>query len=73
MDWLVALLLLLAGLAGIFLLVRSDNSGRRKGATGSFFTGMFEAIDPNAAMIATENEKRANMEGEEDDGDPPAR
>ena len=73
MDWLVALLLLLAGLGGIFLLVRGDKSGHRKSAAGSFFTGMFEAIDPNAAMIALENEKRANMEGEEEGGDPPAR
>jgi hypothetical protein len=71
MQWLVAALILLAGLAGMFFIVRSDTSTRRKSAAGSFFTGLAEAIDPNAAMIAAENEKRANMEGEEDSGDPP--
>lgn len=71
MQWIVAIGILLAGLVGMFFIVRSDNSARRKSAAGSFFTGIAEAIDPNAAMIATENEKRANMEGEEDSGDPP--
>ncbi len=71
MDWIIALaILLLAGLVGhVAVIARSDGSARRKGVAGSFFTGLAEAIDPNAAMIALENEKRANMEGEEDNGD----
>ncbi|MBO9498010.1 MAG: hypothetical protein J7496_03090 [Novosphingobium sp.] len=73
MQWIIAAAVLIAGLGGMFLLVGTDgNSMRgRGGIAGSFLSGFAEAQDPTAALIALENEKRANMQGEEDDGDPP--
>ncbi|WEK47748.1 MAG: hypothetical protein P0Y56_05495 [Candidatus Andeanibacterium colombiense] len=71
MQWIVAGIILLVGLAGMFMLVSSGTATRRKGAAASFFTGVAEVFDPGAAMIALENEKRANMLGEKEDGDPP--
>lgn len=73
MQWIVAAGILLIGLAGIFLLVGTNGNSMkgRGGIAGSFLSGLAEVHDPTAAMVALENEKRANMEGEEDDGDPP--
>lgn len=51
--------------------MRGGLGKHRSGVAGSFFSGLAEVHDPTAAMIALENEKRANMQGEEDDGDPP--
>jgi len=51
MQWFVAALILLAGLAGMFLVVRSDNSGRRKSAAGSFFTGGGSEPGPSAFEV----------------------
>jgi hypothetical protein len=71
MQWIVAGIILLVGIVGMFLLISSGATSRRNGPAASFMSGMAEVFDPGAAMIALENEKRANMLGEQEDGDPP--
>jgi hypothetical protein len=73
MEWLIAGIVLLASVTVLpWWLATSSNAARRgSGVLGSFMTGLAEQLDPRAALIRQENEKRAAMEGEEDSGDPP--
>ena len=72
MEWLIALGALVAGMGLVVLAVSTKKSSRPRGAAGAFVTGLAEALDPAAAQIALENEKRLAMEGEEDNGAPPS-
>jgi hypothetical protein len=71
MQWLIALGVFVAGLGLVALAVSTKKTSRPGGGIGAFASGLAEALDPNAALIALENEKRLEMEGEEDSGDPP--
>ena len=44
---------------------------RGRGVIAALGTALEEAFDRRGAQIALENEKRLEMEGEEDNGDPP--
>jgi hypothetical protein len=73
-QWLIALGVFVAGLGLLVLAVRAGkNSPRPKGggAIGAFGAGLEEAFDRRGAMILEENQKRLEMEGEEEGGDPP--
>jgi hypothetical protein len=74
MEWLVAAVVLLAAVTALpwWLATGSKSARRGSGALGSLMGGLAEQLDPRAALIREENEKRAAMEGEEDSGDPPA-
>ena len=75
MEWLVALGVFVVGLGLTVWAVRSGkNSPRPRGGgmIGAFGAGLEEAFDRRGALIAKENEKRLEMEGEEDSGDPPS-
>jgi hypothetical protein len=74
MEWLVAGTMVLAAVTVLpwWLATSSRPERRGSGALGGFLTGLAEQLDPRAALIREENEKRAAMEGEEDSGDPPA-
>ena len=74
MEWLIAGIVLLVALTALpWWLATSSNSARRGGgALGGFMAGLADQLDPRAALIREENEKRAAMESEEDSGDPPA-
>lgn len=73
MQWLIALGVFVIGLG---LTVWAVSAGKKSprppggGAVGAFVSGLAEALDPRVAQIAQENEKRLEMEGEEDAGDP---
>lgn len=75
MEWLIALGVLVAGIGlTAWAVSSSKNSPRPRGggviaALGNAFE---EAFDRRGAQIAQENEKRLEMEGEEDSGDPPS-
>ena len=73
MEWLIAAILLLAALTVLpwWLATGSNPARRGGGALGGFMTGLAEQLDPRAALIREENEKRAALEAEEDCGDPP--
>lgn len=71
MEWLIALGAFVVGMGLVVLAVSTKKSSRPSGAIGAFTIGLAEALDPHAALIAQENEKRLEMEGEEDAGDPP--
>lgn len=71
MEWLIALGVFVVGIGLVALAVSTKKTPRSGGAIGAFATGLAEALDPRAALIAQENEKRLEMEGEEDSGDPP--
>ena len=71
MEWLIAIGAFVAGMGLVVLAVSTKKSSRPRGAAGMFVSGLAEALDPHAALIAQENEKRLQMEGEEDNGDPP--
>lgn len=74
MEWLITAVVLLAAVTLLpWWLATSSNSARRgSGAFGDFMAGLAGQIDPRAALVREENEKRAAMEGEEDSGGPPA-
>jgi len=73
MEWLIAAIVLLAALTVLpWWLSTGSNSARRGGGVvHGFMTGLADQLDPRAALIREENEKRALMESEEDSGDPP--
>ena len=74
MEWLIALGVFVAGIGLTALAVRSSKKSPRPrggGAIGAFGAGFEEALDRRGALIAQENEKRLEMEGEEESGDPP--
>ena len=74
MEWAITAILLLAAVTVLpWWLATGSRPARRGGGTlGSFMTGLAEQLDPRAALIREENEKRAALEGEEDSGGPPA-
>jgi hypothetical protein len=73
MEWLVTGFLLLAAVTVLpWWLATSSNAARKGGGDAhGFMSGLAEQLDPHAAMIREETEKREAMEGEEDSGAPP--
>lgn len=73
MEWLAAGIVLLTAVTVLpWWLATSSKANRKGGGTlHGFMTGLAEQLDPHAAMIREENEKREAMEGEEDSGAPP--
>lgn len=73
MEWLIALTVFFVGIGLVALTVRSKKGSLPGGgAIGAFGAGLEEAFDRRGALIAQENEKRLEMEGEEESGDPPS-
>jgi hypothetical protein len=74
MQWLIALGVFVVGIG---LTVWAVSSGKKSprplggGVIAALGTALEEAFDRRGAQIALENEKRLEMEGEEDSGDPP--
>lgn len=75
MEWLAALGVIVAALVLLpwWLATHSDVERKGGGLANDFMSGLAEQLDPTAAMIANENEKRLAMEGEQDSGDPKER
>ena len=74
MQWLIALGVFVVGLGLLVLAVRSSKKSPRPrggGMIGAFGAGFDEAFDRRGALIAEQSEKRLEMEGEDDSGDPP--
>ena len=74
MQWLIALGVFLVGIGlTAWAVSSSKNSPRPRGGgvITALGTALEEAFDRRGAQIALENEKRLEMEGEEDNGDPP--
>lgn len=74
MEWLVALGVFVLGIGLTAWAVRSSKNSPRPaggGVTAALGSALEEAFDRRGAQIAQENEKRLEMEGEEDNGDPP--
>jgi hypothetical protein len=74
MEWAIAAVVLVAAVTVLPWWLATGSRTRRRGggALGGFMTGLAQQLDPRAALIREENEKRAAMEGDEDSGDPPA-
>jgi len=73
-QWLIALGVFLVGIGlTAWAVSSSKNSPRPRGGgvIAALGTALEEAFDRRGAQIALENEKRLEMEGEEDNGDPP--
>jgi hypothetical protein len=72
MEWLITGLLIAAGaiLLPWWIATHSDPGRKGGGLANDFMSGLAEQLDPRAALIASENEKRLEIEGEQDSGAP---
>lgn len=72
MEWLIATGLFIGAMAILPMLLRSNRDSLHSGnAIAGIVDGMAEALDPKAALISQENQKRTEAESEEEAGADP--